>query len=223
MSRAEGHRSGERGAEERPGTGLRLDPFYLIVDDAEMAERLVPVGVKLLQLRAKDMDTARLRREIRRTRDVCAAHGCLLVINDFWRLAIEEGCDVVHLGQEDLAEADRAAIRAAGLKLGISTHDSAELAVALAAEPDYVALGPIWQTKLKVMKWAPQTPERLGVWRQRIGDVPLVAIGGITVERLPHVFAQGADSAAVVTDVTRAADPEARAREWLAATAPYRR
>ncbi|MEP0507933.1 MAG: thiamine phosphate synthase, partial [Aurantimonas coralicida] len=126
-------------------------------------------------------------------------------------------------GQEDLAEADRAAIRAAGLKLGVSTHDSAELAVALAAEPDYVALGPVWQTKLKVMKWAPQTPERLGVWRQRIGDLPLVAIGGITVERLPLVFAQGADSAAVVTDVTRAADPEARAREWLAATAPYRR
>ncbi|MEF2553616.1 thiamine phosphate synthase [Aurantimonas sp. A2-1-M11] len=203
-------------------TGARLDPFYLIVDDAEMAERLVPVGVRLLQLRAKDMDTPTLRDAIRRTRAVCAAHGCTLVINDHWRLAIEEGCDFVHLGQEDLAEADRAAIRNAGLRLGISTHDDAELAIALAAEPDYVALGPIWETKLKVMPWAPQTPGRLARWRERIGDLPLVAIGGITVENLSQVFAAGADAAAVVTDVTRHAEPEARTRQWLAATQAWR-
>ncbi|NDV86363.1 thiamine phosphate synthase [Aurantimonas aggregata] len=200
----------------------RLDPFYLIVDDAEMAELLVPVGVKLLQLRAKDMEPDRLRDAVRRTRAVCAAYGCTLVVNDHWQLAIEEQCDFVHLGQEDLADADLAAIRAAGLRLGISTHDRAELGIALAAKPDYVALGPIWETKLKAMKWAPQTPARLTRWRELVGDLPLVAIGGITAENLPDIFAAGADCAAVVTDVTRHADPEARTRQWLDATAPWR-
>ncbi|MCQ8781198.1 thiamine phosphate synthase [Mangrovibrevibacter kandeliae] len=201
---------------------MRLDPFYLIVDNAAWIERLVPLGVRLVQLRVKDRPAAVLREEIRRGRVVCAAHGAQLVVNDHWRLAIEEGCDCVHLGQEDLAEADRGAIRRAGLKLGLSTHDDVELDTALAADPDYLALGPIWPTILKAMKWAPQTPERLGDWRRRVGDLPLVAIGGITVERLPEVFANGADVAAVVTDITRHADPEGRTREWLAATAPYR-
>lgn len=197
---------------------IALDPFYLIVDDADWIERLVPLGVRLAQLRVKERDARQLRAEIRRARDVCEAHACQLVVNDHWRLAIEEGCDVVHLGQEDLAGADRAAIRRAGLKLGLSTHDQAELATALAAEPDYVALGPIWPTILKAMRWAPQTPAKLAAWRAAIGDLPLVAIGGVTVERLGAVFANGADSAAVVTDITRNADPEARTREWIAST-----
>lgn len=210
----------DRTTQEGIEPAASLDRFYLIVDDADMAERLVPVGVKLLQLRAKDMSEDRLRRDIRRARAVCATHCCTLVINDHWRLAIDEGCNWVHLGQEDLAGADLCAIRNAGLRLGLSTHDGAELRTALAARPDYLALGPIWETRLKAMKWRPQTVERLGEWRRRIGDVPLVAIGGITVERLPAVFAAGADIAAVVTDVTRSPDPVARAREWLAATRP---
>nr|WP_232845733.1 thiamine phosphate synthase [Aurantimonas marina] len=201
---------------------IALDPFYLIVDDADWIERLVPLGVRLVQLRAKDRDARRLRTEIRRARDVCEANSCQLVINDHWRLAIEEGCDVVHLGQEDLAGADRAAICRAGLKLGLSTHDQAELATALAAKPDYVALGPIWPTILKAMNWAPQTPAKLAAWRAAIGDIPLVAIGGLTVARIGEVFANGADSAAVVTDITRNADPEARTREWIAATRRWR-
>ena len=195
-----------------------LDRFYLIVDDAEMAERLVPVGVRLLQLRAKVKDDRRLRDEIRRAKAVCADHGCTLVINDHWQLAIEAGCEWVHLGQEDLAAADLAAIRGAGLKLGLSTHDGPELRTALAARPDYIALGPIWETKLKAMRWRPQTVERIAEWKRRIGDIALVAIGGITVPRLPAVFAAGADIAAVVTDVVGAPDPRVRAREWLAAT-----
>jgi thiamine-phosphate pyrophosphorylase len=199
-----------------------LDPFYLIVDTAAWIERLVPLGVKLVQLRAKDLPPAELRTEIRAARDICAGQGCQLVVNDHWKMAIEEGCDFVHLGQEDLAAADRGAIERAGLKLGLSTHDAAELQTALAARPDYVALGPIWRTILKQMPWAPQTPGRLCVWRARIGALPLVAIGGVTVERLPEVFAAGADSAAVVTDITRHADPEARCRQWLAATADRR-
>ena len=128
---------------------MTLDPFYLIVDSAGWIDRLVPLGVKLVQLRMKDLPEAHLRAEIGRAKATCAAHGCQLVINDYWRIAIEEGCDFVHLGQEDLAEADVAAIRAAGMKLGLSTHDEAELAIALAASPDYVALGPVWPTILK--------------------------------------------------------------------------
>ena len=201
---------------------MTLDPFYLIVDSAGWIDRLVPLGVKLVQLRMKDLPEAHLRAEIGRAKATCAAHGCQLVINDYWRIAIEEGCDFVHLGQEDLAEADVAAIRAAGMKLGLSTHDEAELAIALSASPDYVALGPVWPTILKQMKWAPQGVERLKVWKARIAPLPLVAIGGLKPDRLPAVFENGADSAAVVTDITRSAEPEARTREWIARTARWR-
>lgn len=201
---------------------MKLDPFYLIVDSAAWIERLVPLGVKLVQLRIKDLDEASLRREIRASKAVCDRHGCQLIVNDYWRIAIEEDCDFVHLGQEDLAEADVKAIRGAGLKLGLSTHDDAELETALQAEPDYVALGPIYPTILKAMTWAPQGLGRIAIWRQRVGKLPLVAIGGLTVERIAGVFAQGAESAAVVTDVTRNTHPEARAAEWLAATAQWR-
>lgn len=201
---------------------MKLDPFYLIVDSAVWIERLAPLGVRLVQLRIKDMDAPALRHEIRAAKATCARHGCQLIVNDYWKLAIEEACDFVHLGQEDLACADVLAIRRAGMKLGVSTHDHAELETALAASPDYVALGPIYPTILKAMKWAPQGLDRVAEWRRRIGDLPLVAIGGLNVERIDGVFAHGADSAAVVTDITRNADPEARTRGWLAATAQWR-
>lgn len=97
----------------------------------------------------------------------------------------------------------------------MSTHDDAELQRALALRPDYIALGPIYPTLLKQMPWAPQGLARITEWKLRIGGLPLVAIGGLTVERLPGVFAAGADSAAVVTDIVRHRDPEARTREWL--------
>ncbi|MCP1200226.1 thiamine phosphate synthase [Notoacmeibacter sp. MSK16QG-6] len=197
-----------------------LDPFYLIVDDADWIERLVPVGAKLVQLRCKGMGEDELRDNIRRAKACCIAHDCTLVINDYWRLAIEEKCAWVHLGQEDLAEANLPEIRAAGLKLGISTHDKAELAAALAAKPDYVALGPVWETKLKKMPWDPQGLERVRRWKDRIGDLPLVGIGGVTAERVPELMAAGADIAAVVTDITRHDDPEARMRDWISATRP---
>ncbi len=201
---------------------MKLDPFYLIVDSAAWIERLVPLGVKLVQLRIKDLSDEVIRAEIRRAKSVCAAHGCQLIVNDYWKLAIEEGCEFVHLGQEDLADADLGAIHAAGLKLGVSTHDDAELETALAADPDYVALGPIYPTILKKMKWEPQGLTRLSAWRERTGSLPLVAIGGLNPERIEGVFANGADSAAVVTDITLNADPEARTREWLRKTEAWR-
>jgi thiamine-phosphate pyrophosphorylase len=120
------------------------------------------------------------------------------------------------LGQGDLDTADVAQIRRAGVRIGISTHSPEELERALALEPDYVALGPIYPTVLKVMPWGPQGLQRITEWKQRVGATPLVAIGGLTVERLPGVFAAGADSAAVVNDIVSNKDPEARARQWLA-------
>jgi thiamine-phosphate pyrophosphorylase len=201
---------------------MRLDPFYLIVDRAEWIARLVPLGVKLVQLRIKDRTVAEIRAEIRMAKAVCSKHQCQLILNDYWQLAIEEGCDFVHLGQEDLALADLRAIRAAGLKVGLSTHDDAELGTALAARPDYVALGPVYPTILKQMKWAPQGLERLREWKTRMNGLPLVAIGGLNVDRVEGVFANGADSAAVVTDITRNDNPEQRTIEWIETTASWR-
>ncbi|MGX9147843.1 thiamine phosphate synthase [Mesorhizobium sp. 128a] len=201
---------------------MKRDPFYLIVDSAAWIERLVPLGVKLVQLRIKDRDEATLRTEIRRANDVCTVHGCQLIINDYWRLAIKEGCGFVHLGQEDLAAADLLAIKYAGLKLGLSTHDHTELETALAAEPDYVALGPIYPTSLKKMRWAPQGLERISAWKQQVAPVPLVAIGGLNPDRLDGVFEAGADCAAVVTDITLNADPEARTQQWIEKTNRWR-
>ncbi|KQS88029.1 MULTISPECIES: thiamine phosphate synthase [unclassified Rhizobium] len=201
---------------------MKLDPFYLIVDSADWIERLVPLGVKLVQLRKKDGTQAELRAEIRRAKAICADHACQLIVNDHWRLAIDEGCDFIHLGQENLAIADLPAIRAAGLKLGLSTHDETELETALAASPDYVALGPVWPTILKKMKWAPQGLDRLRDWKARIGDLPLVGIGGINIDRIDGVFAHRANSAAVVTDITLNADPETHTRKWIEKTAQWR-
>jgi thiamine-phosphate pyrophosphorylase len=201
---------------------VKLEPFYLIVDSADWIERLVPLGVRLVQLRIKDASESKLRGEIRRAIHICADHDCQLIVNDYWQIAIDEGCDFIHLGQEDLATADLRAIRRAKLKLGISTHDHAELDTALAAMPDYIALGPIYPTILKKMKWSPQGLDRIAEWKSLAAPLPLVAIGGLNLERLDGVFARGANSAAVVTDITMNPDPEARTREWLAATAKWR-
>ncbi|MGE0211166.1 MAG: thiamine phosphate synthase [Parvibaculaceae bacterium] len=197
---------------------VKLDPFYPIVDSAGWVARLVPHGVKLVQLRIKDRPADAVVEDIIQARDICRCHGCQLIVNDHWREAIDAGCDFVHLGQGDLDDADMSAIRKAGVRLGISTHDHAELDRALALEPDYVALGPIYPTLLKEMPWTPQGLDRIREWKQLVGSIPLVAIGGLTVKRLPRVFAAGADSAAVVTDILRHADPEARTRQWLTAT-----
>jgi thiamine-phosphate pyrophosphorylase len=195
-----------------------LDRFYLIVDSAQWIARLLPCGVKLVQLRVKGLGEHELRREIEEAKALCKAVGAQLVVNDYWQAAIDLRCDFVHLGQGDLDSADLAAIRGAGLRLGLSTHSEEELARALDCQPDYVALGPIYPTILKQMPFAPQGLARIGEWKKKIGTLPLVAIGGITLERVEGVLAAGADSAAVVTDVTLNADPEARARAWTTTT-----
>jgi len=198
-----------------------LDPFYPILPDAAWVARIAGQGAKFIQLRVKQAEPGAIKTEVARALAVASAQRCQLVVNDYWREAIDLGADFVHLGQGDLAGADLDTIRSAGIKLGISTHSLAELDNALAAEPDYVALGPIYQTKLKVMPWQPQGLARIGEWRARIA-CPVVAIGGITLERAPEVLAAGATSAAVVTDIVMNDDPERRTRDWIAATAPWR-
>lgn len=190
--------------------------FYPIVPDLAWMERLVPLGVRTIQLRLKDASPTEVRRQIAGSLEVCRRHDCLLIVNDYWREAIELGARYVHLGQEDLAVADVAAIKAAGMRLGISTHSHEELDIALAAKPDYIALGPVYETKLKVMKWGPQGLDKVRDWKSRIGTLPLIAIGGITPERAPGVIAAGADSVAVITDFFTHPDPQARVRTWLA-------
>jgi thiamine-phosphate pyrophosphorylase len=193
----------------------KLAPFYQIVPDIGWLERIVPLGVKLVQLRIKDATREAVVSQTRRALELSRAHSCQLILNDYWDVAIETGADFIHLGQEDLQTADLGALRKAGIRFGVSTHDDAELATALAVNPDYVALGPIYETKLKVMPWAPQGLERIKLWRRKIGMLPLVAIGGLTPERATGVADAGADSLAVITDFLTASDPDARIREWL--------
>ena len=191
-----------------------LHKFYPVLPDIGWLEALVPLGIKTVQLRLKDARANEIKRQIAASLKLCAAHECQLIVNDYWREAIALGADYIHLGQEDLAAADMDAIRSAKLKFGISTHSHEELEIALNEKPDYVALGPVYETKLKKMKWAPQGLERVTEWKSRL-PCPLVAIAGITVERAPDVLAAGADSLAVVTDIITQADPEARVGEWL--------
>lgn len=193
-----------------------LPKFYPIFDDAAWLDRALPLGVRLVQLRIKDRPVDQLRDQIRRALLLSRRHGAALVVNDHWQIAIDEGAEWLHLGQEDLADADLPAIRRAGLRLGLSTHDHAELDHALACAPDYVALGPVYPTILKQMAWEPQGLGRVTEWKRLIGPIPLVAIGGFTVERARGAFDAGADVVSAVTDITLNADPEARMREWLA-------
>ena len=195
-----------------------IDRFYLIVEDTTWLDWLVPLGVRLVQLRIKDRPADDIRSQIRHARRTCAAHGAQLVINDHWRIALDEGCDFVHLGQEDMDCADFAALNRAGCRYGLSTHDETELERALSHDPAYVALGPVYPTRLKKMKWEPQGLERVWQWKEAAGETPLVAIGGLTPERLSDVFTAGADSAAVVTDIRQSTAPEARTLAWLEAT-----
>jgi thiamine-phosphate pyrophosphorylase len=194
---------------------MTLPRFYPIFDSVAWLERALPLGVTLVQLRIKDRAPEDLRADIRAGLALARRHGAALVVNDHWQLAIEEGADWLHLGQEDLDTADLPAIRRAGLRLGLSTHDRAELDRALALAPDYIALGPVYPTILKQMKWHQQGLDRVTEWKRLVGDTPLCAIGGMTVVRAPRAFAAGADIVSAVTDITLNADPEARMRDWL--------
>ena len=191
------------------------DRFYPVVDSLDWVKRLTALGVGTIQLRAKNLNDAEALQIVSDALEITKGTPTKLVVNDYWRAAIVAGAEHLHLGQEDLADADLGEIRKAKLTLGVSTHDDAELDTALKANPDYVALGPIFFTTLKSMRFEPQGIPKITEWKKRIGSIPLVAIGGIKLEHAAEIFAAGADSIAVVSDVTQNADPDARVRAWL--------
>jgi thiamine-phosphate pyrophosphorylase len=192
------------------------DRFYPVVDTLDWVRRLTKLGVGTVQLRAKDLNDGEALQLVSDALEIVKGTRTQLVVNDYWRAAIVAGAEYLHLGQEDLAGADLHEIRKSHLKLGISTHDDDELETALKADPDYVALGPIFFTALKAMRFKPQGIPKISAWKKRIGNIPLVAIGGIKLEHASEIFAAGADSIAVVSDVTQNADPDARVKAWLA-------
>lgn len=194
-----------------PPVPFRLG-LYPVVDSVAWLERLLTAGVKTLQLRIKDKQDDEVEADIVAAIALGRRYDARLFINDYWRLAIKHQAYGVHLGQEDLETTDLAAIRTAGLRLGVSTHDDMEIDVALAARPSYIALGHVFPTRTKQMPSAPQGLEQLARHIERLGDYPTVAIGGISLERAPAVLATGVGSIAVVSAITQSGD-------WQAATA----
>lgn len=199
-------------SDQFPATARRLG-LYPVVDSIEWIKRLLSVGVKTIQLRIKDQPEESVEPAVMQAVALGRHYQARLFINDYWRLAIQHRAYGVHLGQEDLDTADLDAIRRAGLRLGVSTHDDAELARATAVNPSYIALGHIFPTQTKDMPSAPQGLTELARHiRELDGRFPTVAIGGISIARTPSVLATGVGSVAVVSAITQAAD-------WRQATA----
>lgn len=196
-------------------------PFHLglypVVDTVEWIARLLDAGVKTLQLRVKDLPDEDVEPAITAAIALGKKYQARLFINDYWRLAVKHQAYGVHLGQEDLDTADLEAIRQAGLRLGVSTHDDTEMARAVAVNPSYIALGHIFPTQTKDMPSAPQGLEELTRHiRQLDGSFPTVAIGGISIDRAQSVLDCGVGSIAVVSAITQATDWRAATAELLA-------
>ena len=186
--------------------------LYPVVDSVSWIERLLAAGVRTIQLRIKDLPDRDAEDAVREAIALGRHYHARLFINDYWRLAIAHQAYGVHLGQEDLEVADLRAIQQAGLRLGISTHDDAERERAVALRPSYIALGHIFPTQTKQMPSAPQGVVRLQRHLPHLQGIPAVAIGGISLARVPEVLATGVGSVAVVSAITQATD-------WRAATA----
>jgi hydroxymethylpyrimidine kinase/phosphomethylpyrimidine kinase/thiamine-phosphate diphosphorylase len=181
--------------------------LYPVVDSVEWVAKLLAEGVTTVQLRLKNLPEPELRAQIQQAVALQRLHQAQLFINDYWQLALEYGAFGVHLGQEDLDDADLDAIAAAGLRLGTSNHAWYELARSHALAPSYLALGPIYATTTKVMRFAPQGLAQLREWAGLLAPhYPLTAIGGIDQSRTLEVLATGVGSIAVVRAITEARD-----------------
>ena len=193
--------------------------FYPVVPTAAWVVRLLGWGVRTIQLRIKTADhtPAEISAQIIAAIEAGkAVPGAQVFINDHWQLALAANAYGVHLGQEDLDTADIETLRSADIRLGLSTHTPAELARAKAVQPSYLAIGPIYPTTLKVMPYEPVGLARLAEWAKLAAPYPVVAIGGISLERLPGVLACGVNGVAVVSAVTLAAAPRQAALDGLA-------
>lgn len=197
-----------------PPVPFRLG-LYPVVDSVEWIARLLDAGVRTLQLRIKDKRDEEVEADVMAAIALARRYNARLFINDYWRLAIKHQAYGVHLGQEDLATTDLTAIRQAGLRLGLSTHDDMEIDVAMAARPSYIALGHVFPTQTKQMPSAPQGLATLTRHVARLGDYPTVAIGGISLTRAPEVLATGVGSIAVVSAITQADEWQQATRQLL--------
>lgn len=192
--------------------------FYPVVPTADWVVRLLSWGARTIQLRTKAADHTPEQIAFEVKAAIAAGKavpGAQVFINDHWQLALAQNAYGVHLGQEDLDTADIQALRSAGLRLGLSTHTLAELARAKAVQPSYLAIGPIYPTTLKVMPYAPVGLDNLAAWAKLAAPYPVVAIGGISLERMPGVLACGVDGVAVVSAVTLAPEPQLATQNGL--------
>lgn len=189
--------------------------FYPLVDDVAWIEKFVPIGVNFIQLRLKEKPCHDLVSQITAALDIGREYGADIVINDYWDIAIELGAQWVHLGQSDLDGADIPALKTANIKFGTSSHNHAELDRALSFDPDYVALGPIYETVSKAMVMDAQGLDRLGEWKTLLNGKPLVGIGGVRLETAQNVLDAGADTVSCIGDVLLHANPEERVKAWL--------
>ena len=198
--------------ESFPDCGKNSLGLYPIVDSAKWVKKLLPLGISTIQLRIKNLNGLDLKKEIQQAIHIAVTYQARLFINDYWELAIQYGAYGVHLGQEDLEHADCIAIRNAGLRLGISTHNYYEVACAHALCPSYIACGPIFPTTSKLMSHPPQGLEQLKRWRRTL-HYPLVAIGGIGAVQLSSIFATGVNGVAMISAIIQAKDVENSVRK----------
>ncbi len=202
-----------------PSLGIQRDGsqglgLYPVVDSVDWLKRLMPLGINIIQLRLKNQNDSELRAAISQAVALAKQYHCRLFINDHWQLAIEYGAYGVHIGQEDLIAADLTAIAQAGLRLGISTHGCYEFLLAQQLKPSYLAIGAIFPTKTKDMTGQIQGLDNLSHLLGLATDIPVVAIGGINLQRAPQVWQTGVDSLAVVTAITQAENPEQAAQNF---------
>lgn len=182
--------------------------LYAVLPDAAWVGRMARAGVPTVQLRFKSDDARAIEREVHAAVEAVKGTASLLFINDHWQAARAAGAYGVHLGQEDMELADLSAIRAAGLRLGLSSHGYAEMLRADRFSPSYIAMGAVYPTTLKRMATAPQGTGRLHAYARLMRDYPLVAIGGIDEARMPEVLTSGVGSVAVVRALVASAAPE---------------
>jgi thiamine-phosphate pyrophosphorylase len=193
--------------------------LYAVLPDAQWVGRMARAGVPTVQLRFKSDDAQAIDREVAAAVEAVRGTSALLFINDHWRSAIAARAYGLHLGQEDLdalTPAQVQTIRAAGLRLGVSTHGYAEMLRADLASPSYIAMGAVYPTTLKRMATAPQGVARLAAYARLMRGYPQVGIGGVDEQRMPEVLATGVGSVAVVRALVADPQPEAAAARLMA-------
>lgn len=190
--------------------------LYPVVDSVQWIKHLVNLGVRTIQLRIKDKNDPLLLNKIKEAVAFCNENKARLFIDDHYKLAIEAHAYGVHLGMEDLREADIELIRKAGLRLGVSTHGAYEMLKAIQLKPSYIALGHIFPTQSKVMPSKPQGVFKLFVEQRIIKEtIPTVAIGGIKLHNVQSVVNTGVGSVALITGITKSENPDETTKQWL--------